>query len=191
MSMMLGGLLGGGDGGGDTTTSTSTSRIELSPEQKRIFNLAIPKVENTLTNFQPYQNPSVVPRNETQTQADTMALDFANGALQQLLGKTTAGLNFGLTDAINPATNPALQGVLDTSRNRINQNFTENTLPAINMAAIANGQYGGSRQGVAQGVAAKGVAQAQADAESTILNNAYNQGLDTLMKSLKQQKTFL
>jgi len=56
-----------------------------------------------------------------------------------------------------------------------NQNLTQNVLPQINQGAQLAGQYGGSRQGIAEGVAA-GNAQAGLNlAQAQLYNNAYGQ----------------
>ena len=51
-------------------------------------------------------------------------------------------------------------GQIDVLQNRLNQNLTENLLPALAQGANATGQLGGARQGIGQGLAVRGTQQA-------------------------------
>lgn len=71
----------------------------------------------------------------------------------------------------NPYLNKALQGAADMSRLSFGQlqqdatrNLQENLLPSIRGGAIASGQYGGSRQGIAEGRALGDAARASQQA---------------------------
>lgn len=68
----------------------------------------------------------------------------------------------------NPYLNKALQGSMDQSKNVFDQmqgnatdNLQRNILPGIRSNAVLTGQYGGSRQGVAEGTAIGDFAKAQ------------------------------
>lgn len=68
----------------------------------------------------------------------------------------------------NPYLKTALQGSMDQSRNVFDQmqgnatdNLQRNILPGIRSASVLNGQYGSSRQGVAEGTAIGDFAKAQ------------------------------
>ncbi len=71
------------------------------------------------------------------------------------------------TDTLDPVVNNAMR--------RLSENFNEQVMPGINQGATAAGQYGGSRQGIAQGLAAKGLAYAQGDMSANLYNQAYQQ----------------
>lgn len=83
------------------------------------------------------------------------------GSIQQML---SGQVN---TSALNP--------VVDTALRRMGENFSESVLPNIRGGAIASGQYGSSRQGVAEGLAAKGLGYAMGDTSANMYNNAFNQ----------------
>ena len=53
----------------------------------------------------------------------------------------------------NPTQNPYLPAMADDITRRASTQFMQQVNPAINRAAVANGGYGGSRQGIAQGLA--------------------------------------
>lgn len=68
-----------------------------------------------------------------------------------------------------------LDPVVANAQRRLGENFNEQVMPAINQGAIGAGQYGSSRQGIAQGLAAKGLAYAQGDLSANMYNQAYQQ----------------
>lgn len=76
-----------------------------------------------------------------------------------------------LTGQVNTS---ALDPVMNNAMRRLGENFNEQVMPGINQGAIAAGQYGGSRQGVAQGLAAKGLGYSMSDMASNMYNNAFN-----------------
>lgn len=67
-----------------------------------------------------------------------------------------------------------LDPVVNNATQRLTQNFNEQVMPAIDGGAIMSGQFGGSRQGVAQGIASRGLAQSIGDMEANMYNNAFN-----------------
>lgn len=82
------------------------------------------------------------------------------GSIQQMLSGQAN------TSALNPVVNNAMR--------RMGENFNEQVMPSINQGAVAAGQYGGSRQGIAQGLAAKGLAYSMGDTAANLYNNAFN-----------------
>lgn len=81
-----------------------------------------------------------------------------------------------LTGQANTAT---LDPVVNNAMTRLSQNFNEQVMPGIRGQAVASGQYGSSRQGIAEGLATRGLAQSMGDMSANMYNNAYNtaQGL--------------
>ena len=69
--------------------------------------------------------------------------------------------NAGVEAAINAATRPTWQNLVDTA------------LPAVRGGAVTAGGYGGSRQGIAEGLATRGATQAAQDAASKIAEDEY------------------
>ena len=83
------------------------------------------------------------------------------GSIKQMLGGQVN------TSALNP--------VVDTALRRMGESFSESVLPNLRGGAIASGQYGSSRQGIAEGLAAKGLGYAMGDTSANMYNNAFNQ----------------
>lgn len=96
----------------------------------------------------------------------------AQGAYSTLLGAADVNNNPYLYQAAMGATRPVVE------------QLTESILPSIRGGAINTGQYGGSRQALAEGTAIGKAAQAMGDITSGMYSNAYQQGLGTLQGAL-------
>jgi hypothetical protein len=70
-----------------------------------------------------------------------------------------------------------VQSALNSTNAAIQQTLNEQTLPGINQAAANGGSLNSSRAGAANAMAQGQAATAMGQADSSILNNAYNQGL--------------
>lgn len=95
------------------------------------------------------------------------------------------GATFGSFGAANPmnalssllsgrVNTSALDPVADNAMRRMTENFNEQVMPGIRGGAVASGQYGGSRQGVAEGLATKGLNYGISDMLANMYNNAFN-----------------
>jgi hypothetical protein len=83
------------------------------------------------------------------------------GAIQQMLtGRAD-------TSTLNP--------VVQSAFRRLGEGFNEQVLPGIRGNAIASGQYGGSRQGIAEGLASRGLLYSMGDVANNMYNQAYQQ----------------
>lgn len=89
--------------------------------------------------------------------------------------------------------NPYLQDQSNAITRTVTDNLQQTILPAINSQAVANGGYGGSRQGIAQGLAIgqtnQGLASALANLQSQgyQADQSYNLGLGALGLQNQQQ----
>jgi hypothetical protein len=99
----------------------------------------------------------------------------------------SGGLQYGLQSSLmapDVANNPYIGGVADVISNRMARQYNENLLPGIRSGAVASGQLGGSRQGIAEGLAARGTSEATGDALAALYSDAYGQGLDAQGRAL-------
>lgn len=112
----------------------------------------------------------------------------ANAALQQLLGYGAGGATQqgtqGAFDAMNtlqaagdPANNQYFQSALQSAIRPVTEQFREQVLPGIQSAGNSVGQFGGSRQGIAEGLASRGYMDTIGDISANMGNQAYAQGL--------------
>jgi hypothetical protein len=83
-----------------------------------------------------------------------------------------------LATAARYADNPYINDQIDAIGHDISRTLNENTLPAIDRAAVADGGINSSRAGIAQGIAERGAQQTLADAAAGIRSAAYNSGIN-------------
>ena len=83
----------------------------------------------------------------------------------------TSSIQQMLTGRANTST---LDPVVNSALTRMSQNFNEQVMPGLRNEAVAAGQYGSSRQGIAEGLATRGLAQSMGDMSANMYNNAYN-----------------
>ena len=120
-----------------------------------------------------------------QTYADLTPLQEESLGMQEAFARDLGG---GMVDpamaawestigAPDVANNPYVQGLLEQQAGLLNRNFAENLLPSIRSGAIASGNLGGTRQGVAEGIAARGTQEALAREAARTQMGAYTAGL--------------
>lgn len=166
-------------GGG--SDSKQTTEVKLSPEQRRILDLAMPSLERFAGS--PPVPVGVEPFNANQTASQNAALG-AVGAQNQLAANAAQGGNFLLSgDVLKAESNPALQSYMDAAVRPIYQNLTDTMLPQVRSGAAAAGGYGGSRQGIAEGIAMRGASDAAGMTTANIANEGYKSGLDAMTKA--------
>lgn len=76
--------------------------------------------------------------------------------------------------------NPAMRAMADSVATQYNNNLAQNILPQIRSGAQAAGQYGGSRQGIAEGLAIGQSNQGLAGALANMYGNAYSQAQNNM-----------
>lgn len=171
----------GGDGGGNSTTTTVQ---ELSPEQRKLLAPAIPVVRDFVQNPpKDFQGSRVAPFNETQLQAQGMLKDAATGSAADFTNYLLSNQQRLNEIGLNPQDNPALPGLLEAGIRPLTENLTQQVLPNIGQEAVAGGQYGGSRQGIAEGMASQAYFNSAQDVVSRVLGEAYSSGLDNATKA--------
>lgn len=69
--------------------------------------------------------------------------------------------------------NPYLDQQASAITNQLTRNLNENVMPGVRSEALASGQYGGSRQGIAEGLAASRLNQDLAPALTNLYGGAY------------------
>lgn len=176
--------------GGGSTTSTSTN-INYSPEEAaaraRVMNEAQTIYNNTAPSMAGSAYPGAKPVGfspETQV-AQNLAVQNA-AAAQDQVNNINQGVNYGLTTAMDVNNNQYLQQAMQAAVRQNNQNFSDagGTLSQIRTQAGDAGQYGGSRQGIAEGLAASRLAQTNSDVTAKMASDAYDKGQDTFIKTL-------
>jgi hypothetical protein len=170
---------------GSPTPTTQTTTYQLSPEQQQLMNLAMPGVTKFAASVpQQYQGEQVSPFTAPQVAGQEQALTAAGG--QTALGQAGAGatmdwLRPGATDV---SQRPDVQAAIKTATDPIMEALTRQGLPAIRSSAEQTGNFGSSRQGIAEGLAEEGASKAIGKATSDITSDAYKTAVDAQLKSL-------
>lgn len=168
------GYLAHNKSGGGTTTSVSGPPAWLRPQVEGLVDKANTAYDQTSKT--PYGGQLISLPNANQLQAQTKALNVANGPNAANLGNQfrNAGqiaqnqLSSGYLNQLNDTqfnpTNADTSGVIQAAINPLRQDLMNNIIPSIQSQAIASGAYGGSRQGMQ---------------ELTALDNFNRQAIDT------------
>jgi hypothetical protein len=177
-------------GGGGETKSTSTTQ-NYSPEEAarrtKVMDEALRVYGNTSQQIadKPYPGAAPVPFSGESLAAQNLQVQNAVNA-QPMLDQVRNAQTYGLTGVMDVNNNPYLASAVQGAINPITQSFTDTggVMSGIRDAGTNSGQFGSSRQGVAEGVAAGRYAQAIGDVSSQMYSDAYNKGQDTFTKTL-------
>ncbi|MCU0810606.1 MAG: hypothetical protein MUE59_06150 [Thiobacillaceae bacterium] len=110
------------------------------------------------------------------TTGQDATLGYATNVLPQIFNAGTA-LTSSLANSADVANNPYVNQMLQGQAGLVSGQLMREWLPAIRSGASLAGQYGGSRQGVAEGVAIGEAAKALSNAAAQTQLGAYDQGL--------------
>lgn len=169
-------------------SSTSTvSQVSYSPEQKAFMAKALEALNASYPQFVKSAYPGAAPvKFSNETLAAMNYLRAAAPVMQQVGNAQLGALQFGLHDVLFPSTNPAVADAISAAITPIKQEYLDpnGVFSQIRGGAAEAGQYGGTRQGVAEGIAAGRYGQAIGDTAAKISSDAYGQGLDAFTKIL-------
>lgn len=166
------------------TGTTGLTTQNLTPEQQKLIDLAMPSFTKYAANPpKAYGGPTVAGFTPTQVQGQQQVLSGVP-AQQQVASNALKTSNFLSGDVLSPDSNPALRQYMETAAQPVWDQLTRQALPAIRGEAVTSGQYGGSRQGIAEGIATGDAARAVANSNADIANHGYQAGLDALTKGL-------
>jgi hypothetical protein len=164
--------------------SQTTTQV-LSPEQRELMNLAMPGVTKYAAQTpQRYQGSTIAPFDPSQVAGQEGALQSAG--VQTGLARGGAGTSdyWMNPDALDITKQPGLQGSIDAATRPITRALTESALPAIRDSAERSGNFGSSRQGIAEGIASGRASEAIGDATSNLVSKAYGTNVDAQLKAL-------
>lgn len=177
-----------GDSGGSSTNTTqnyspeeAARRAQVMDEAQRIYTTTAPTISNAA-----YPGVAPVPFSPETSAAQQYATNYATGPAVQQAENMNNAVQFGLWDVLFPQSNPALQASIDSAIRPITQSYTDTggVMSQIRDGSVGAGQFGSSRQGVAEGIAAGRYADAIGDVSSRMANENYQKGLDTFSRTL-------
>lgn len=128
----------------------------------------------------------------SQAQPQSRGLSITpQGAANQLLSgglqnvDLTSALSFGLDPNQILGQNTALQGAIDAAIAPLMRNFERRVLPGIRSGAGAAGQFGGTRQGIAEGIATSDLNQQIGGISSAMQSQAFRDSLGAMVQSMQ------
>lgn len=176
------------DSGGSTTSTTQNFSPEEAAARARVQSEAsgIYDSSRDWMMAQPYPGTKPAPFSPQTLTAQQYAQDYALGPALQQTNNINNAVKFGLSDVLYPQTNPALQQTINAAIRPITESYTDTggVMSKIRDAAQGAGQFGSSRQGVAEGIAAGRYADAVGDTSAKIATEGYGKGLDTFSRTL-------
>jgi len=174
---------------GKTQTATTQNyspaeaakRTNVMSEAERIYQQTAPTISNAA-----YPGAAPVPFSPETSAAQQYATNYATGPAVQQAENMNNAVQFGLWDVLFPQSNPALQSSIDAAIRPVTQSYTDTggVMSGIRDQGINSGQFGSSRQGVAEGIAAGRYADTIGDISSRMANENYQKGLDTFSRTL-------
>jgi len=174
--------LGGGSNNQSTTNTIAQPPAFQVPYIERMLGEAMAQYESPAPQY--YPGNTLAPVNQLQQQALAGMTDYAGGAAQGLFNNMYNAQNFQLNQAVDPLSNPFFHSTAQAMIRPATQALTQQVLPQINQGSVVSGNYGGSRQGVAQGSAINNWQQNVLDTLSNFGTNAYNKGLDIQSRAI-------
>jgi hypothetical protein len=182
---------GGDSGGSQPTNTTSTTQVQnfgpaeqanrdaLQTEAKRIY-------EATRGQFATYPGAQIAGPSAATQNAEAGMMNLARDVGGTVVPNIQGAMNYNLNAARDVQNNPFLAGAMEAALRPMGEQFSQagGTLSGIRSGSMDAGQYGGSRQGIAEGIAMRGLANSMGDVVSKMGSDAYGKGLDASVKAV-------
>jgi hypothetical protein len=167
------------------TTQTVTNQTQLSPQQQTLLSLATPIAAQSLspTYTTPPNFDYVANLNQTQ-QRGIQSMTGAAGQVEQMFPQLLNAQSWGLDPNKVFQQNTALRDAITAAQRPLIEQYSSSVLPNIRAGAAATGQYGSSRQGVAEGIATRSLFNQLGDTGASLANNAFDTSMETFGRSL-------
>lgn len=123
------------------------------------------------SNFDPIANITTPQINLTAARSGQGVLNPTNAMYKMLSGRPD---------------NPYLDQQASAITNQLTRNLNENVMPGVRSEALASGQYGGSRQGIAEGLAASRLNQDLAPALTGLYGSAFENAQNRMFGTATQ-----
>lgn len=160
---------------------TQTNKVELTPEQRELMSKGMGQIDKTFANGGPTL-PGVEGFNPLQTQAQQGVVDKSTGALQGTADNLLSAQNFLTGDVMDISKNPSLQRAVEAAIRPITENFQNVVMPGLRTEAVSAGALGSPKANARGQTAANQYLRSVGDTSSTMLNQAYGQNLEAMIK---------
>lgn len=170
--------------GKDSGNTTETEPwVKQQPYLKEIFGEAQGFYQNQDLWPSYYWGNTVAPTNPIEMTALQQIAQTSMGPMPEQVAQMANANQWLAGPAMYAESNPYLGGYIEAATEPVIRQFNEDVLPEIRSGAIQAGQYGGSRQGIAEGIAMDRLQQNLLNTTSGITNEAYQRGLDNMIKA--------
>ena len=168
--------MGGKSGGGGGDQQVETTAVPWKGSQPYLKEIMSSSGDLYGQGLNYYPGQTFAGRDPLQDQAQNLSLNYAMNSMPGQIYDAQRAQSFALNSP-DVANNPYVQNMMQSNQFMANRNLSENLLPQIQSGAVASGQMGGSRQGIAQGLAMRGTQEALANANAQTMMDAYGKGL--------------
>lgn len=169
-------------GGGGKQSSTST-QINYSPEEAARRTQVMDEAQRIYSQQGPGQAP--VPASADTLAAQEMARSYATGPATQAAQLGAQSLQFGMSDVLNPQTNPYYQAHQAAAIRPVTEAYSgAGGVQSQIRSHFGEGPGVGTREAIAQGIAGRNYLTTVGDVTARMGSEAYGQGLDTFGKTL-------
>lgn len=180
-----------GGGGGDTpetqtVTNTTTQKADPWVGQQPYLTDLFSAGKGLYDAPGPYYYPGDTTAlfSPEELKAQESVTNYASGGARDLINQGLNSQSFLLGDVLLADSNPYMADYAQGAIRPVWEALTRQGLPAVNSGAVASGQYGGSRQGIAQGLAMSDATQKSFDTTAKMYSDMYGQNLDALQKAV-------
>jgi hypothetical protein len=179
----------GGGGSGKTTSTTQNYSPEEAARRARVMDEAgavYSNVKDTTANA-PYPGAGPVGFSPESQLAQQYVTNYASGDAANTVRDLNSAVRFGLKDVLSVNSNPYLREAVQGAQSSLAQNYTDpgGIMSSIRTGSQNAGQYGGSRQALAEGVAAGRFAKESSNLANQMYSDAYKTGLNTFGQTME------
>lgn len=174
--------MSGGGGGSKEQTTTTEPWSGVKPYLKDLANMIGEQKGDIVGGDYTKDMAEMTP--EQRTALESLQQYYGEGGgFQETLGQANGALSDLLRSPEEVAQSQEVQDLIASKQAGITEQLNEKVLPQIRSGATSAGQYGSTRQGVAEGVATGKAASSMADLEAQITGDVYNTQLQNQLKA--------
>lgn len=173
-------------GGGQSSAPAKTTTVADVPKRFRpFFDRLVREAESQFETNQQAQVPElgVAPFDPASVAAQNQILQLAGGPISDFSNLLLGTSAQNLTDFLDP-NSAVVQNAASAAVNPAIRAFQEQVLPSLERGSVLTGNVGSSRAGVAQGLASDALARNVLDTSAQVTNQAFQTGLDQMVRTL-------
>ena len=183
--------MSGGDSGGGGSTTT-VQRADPWEDQRPYLTYGFGQASDQYQHQVPQYYPGAITAPVDPLTHQARAALVGNVApMQGLANQAAATAQFNMGEGRDPAANPYLQSAIQAAIDPMIRDFKDSggALQTIREGAMDAGQFGGTRQGIAEGLAADRLQRNMLGATAQMANQGYQSAQDNATKTLALSPT--